>query len=103
MVLGPVVFTASILRPLLPFTTCLSLCHLLSSCCSFRQMAGRAGRAGIDTHGECILINQEIGVAAGEKLFTSGAAPVLSCLVDDKRGAGRSPNCMSRTLDAPAT
>lgn len=50
-------------------------------------MAGRAGRAGIDTHGECVLINQEIGVVVGEKLFTSGASPVQSCLVDGKKGA----------------
>ncbi|EFN55218.1 hypothetical protein CHLNCDRAFT_52598 [Chlorella variabilis] len=55
----------------------------------YRQMAGRAGRAGIDTHGECVLINQEIGVVVGEKLFTSGASPVQSCLVDGKKGMKR--------------
>ena len=50
------------------------------------RWAGRAGRAGIDTLGECILINQEIPLTAGERLFTSGATPVQSCLVEGKRG-----------------
>ena len=58
----------------------------LPAACSYRQMAGRAGRAGIDTLGECILINQEIPLTAGERLFTSGATPVQSCLVEGKRG-----------------
>lgn len=72
--------------------------------CSYRQMAGRAGRAGIDTCGECILVNQDIGRAAGERLFTSGAAPVQSCLVDDKKGgqaaAGGSIAECSKTAEA---
>ena len=54
--------------------------------CSYRQMAGRAGRAGIDTLGECILVNQSIPQMDGEKLFVGGAEPVQSCLVDGKKG-----------------
>ncbi|KAL4428417.1 hypothetical protein ABPG75_002506 [Micractinium tetrahymenae] len=56
---------------------------------SYRQMAGRAGRAGIDTYGECILVNQDIPPAVGERLFTAGAAPVASCLVAEKKGMKR--------------
>ncbi len=63
-------------------------CMLLPAACSYRQMAGRAGRAGIDTCGECILVNQEIPPAAGERLFTAGAAPLASCLVAEKKGEG---------------
>jgi replicative superfamily II helicase len=66
---------------LIPVLPCLS-----PDACSYRQMAGRGGRAGIDTLGECILINQEIPLTAGERLFTSGATPVQSCLVEGKRG-----------------
>ena len=75
-------------RYLLATSGCQSLFYpwLSPAACSYRQMAGRAGRAGIDTLGECILINQEIPLTAGERLFTSGATPVQSCLVEGKRG-----------------
>lgn len=32
------------------------------------------------------LLLQDIGQAVCEKLFTSGAAPVASCLVEEKKG-----------------
>ena len=53
---------------------------------SFRQMAGRAGRAGIDTEGECYVIQQGVSPALIRQLVTEGPAPVQSCLVEGKRG-----------------
>lgn len=45
---------------------------------------------------------QDIGQAVCEKLFTSGAAPVASCLVEEKKGGwltGRPSVCPSAQVD----
>ncbi|CAK9217649.1 unnamed protein product [Sphagnum jensenii] len=55
----------------------------------YRQMAGRAGRAGIDTKGESILICKPEEAKRMEGIMKSACQPLQSCLADDKNGMMR--------------
>ncbi|KAH7283331.1 hypothetical protein KP509_34G001800 [Ceratopteris richardii] len=55
----------------------------------YRQMAGRAGRAGIDTKGESILICKPEELKRMCSLINEECQPLLSCLADDKNGMTR--------------
>lgn len=52
----------------------------------YRQMAGRAGRTGIDTRGESILICKHNETKKVTAILNDGCPPLQSCLSEDKNG-----------------
>ncbi|KAL2622687.1 hypothetical protein R1flu_002892 [Riccia fluitans] len=55
----------------------------------YRQMSGRAGRAGIDSKGESVLICKPEEVKRMTSVITAGCEPLQSCLTNDKIGMMR--------------
>ena len=65
----------------------------------YRQMAGRAGRKGVDTKGESILICKQSEKSKVVDLLKSELRPVHSCIGGGLVGEGsRNPTAMSRAL-----
>ncbi|GAB2275633.1 hypothetical protein Dimus_010390 [Dionaea muscipula] len=52
----------------------------------YRQMAGRAGRTGIDAKGESVLICKADDVKRIKSLLNDNCPPLQSCLSEDKNG-----------------
>ncbi|KAL3691255.1 hypothetical protein R1sor_004906 [Riccia sorocarpa] len=55
----------------------------------YRQMSGRAGRAGIDSKGESVLICKPEEVKRMTTVITAGCEALQSCLTNDKIGMMR--------------
>ena len=62
-----------------PFTFSNQLVDILS----YKQMIGRAGRKGVDTEGESILLCHEKEKFRVQQLVSSDLKPVRSCLIQD--------------------
>ncbi|KAJ7966000.1 helicase and polymerase-containing protein TEBICHI [Quillaja saponaria] len=52
----------------------------------YKQMAGRAGRTGIDTKGESVLICKPEEIKRGTSLLNESCPPLNSCLSEDMNG-----------------
>ncbi|KAK9835520.1 hypothetical protein WJX74_002208 [Apatococcus lobatus] len=55
----------------------------------YQQMAGRAGRAGLDTQGEAIIMANPSTATLLSKLMQAGSREITSCLRDTSKGMKR--------------
>ncbi|PIK47986.1 hypothetical protein BSL78_15134 [Apostichopus japonicus] len=62
----------------------------------YRQMAGRAGRKGVDTEGESILVCKPNEMEKAKALISSDLPPVQSCLI--QREGDELSNSMKRAI-----
>nr|XP_057917242.1 DNA polymerase theta [Doryrhamphus excisus] len=71
--------------------------HLLDTL-TYKQMAGRAGRKGVDTTGESVLVCKETERQKGITLLKGDLQPVRSCLVR-REGEGVSTSMLRAILE----
>ncbi|KAI9519125.1 hypothetical protein NQZ68_031397 [Dissostichus eleginoides] len=65
---------------------------------TYKQMAGRAGRKGVDTIGESVLVCKEIERQKGITLLTGTLQPISSCLVR-REGEGVTTSMLRAILE----
>ncbi|XP_029287125.1 DNA polymerase theta isoform X2 [Cottoperca gobio] len=71
--------------------------HLLDPL-TYKQMAGRAGRKGVDTLGESVLVCKEAERQKGISLLTGALQPISSCLVR-REGEGVTTSMLRAILE----
>uniref|UniRef100_A0A8D3AI92 DNA polymerase theta n=1 Tax=Scophthalmus maximus TaxID=52904 RepID=A0A8D3AI92_SCOMX len=71
--------------------------HLLDPL-TYKQMAGRAGRKGVDTTGESVLVCKEAERQKGISLLTGALQPINSCLVR-REGEGVTTSMLRAILE----
>ncbi|XP_041642292.1 DNA polymerase theta isoform X2 [Cheilinus undulatus] len=71
--------------------------HLLDPL-TYKQMAGRAGRKGVDTTGESVLVCKEAERQKGVCLLTGSLQPISSCLVR-REGEGVTTSMLRAILE----
>ncbi|XP_040891156.1 DNA polymerase theta [Toxotes jaculatrix] len=71
--------------------------HLLDPL-TYKQMAGRAGRKGVDTTGESVLVCKETERQKGISLLTGALQPISSCLVR-REGEGVTTSMLRAILE----
>ncbi|CAM4668380.1 unnamed protein product [Leuciscus chuanchicus] len=71
--------------------------HLLDIL-TYKQMAGRAGRKGVDTMGESVLVCKEAERAKGTSLIQGSLRPISSCLVKQE-GEGVTTSMLRAILE----
>ncbi|XP_065814972.1 DNA polymerase theta isoform X1 [Labrus bergylta] len=65
---------------------------------TYKQMAGRAGRKGVDTIGESVLVCKEAERQKGVSLLTGSLKPISSCLVR-REGEGVTTSMLRAILE----
>nr|XP_046269231.1 DNA polymerase theta [Scatophagus argus] len=71
--------------------------HLLDPL-TYKQMAGRAGRKGVDTTGESVLVCKEVERQKGISLLRGALQPISSCLVR-REGEGVTTSMLRAILE----